>query len=93
MPELNGQHGVVVSEKPNDQYRWEIGTMHGNELRMFSFKPANLRWVGLELESRESQKPVKFSGFAAMVASERRGGEVEFSKVLSLKPDNLEAPK
>jgi len=90
--ELNGHHGVVISEAPGHQGRWEVETMQGSEPRRLLLKPANLQWLGPTKASQPVPKPppTKFGGLSALVEKDMPGGQVEFSKVLSLRPENLE---
>lgn len=90
MPDLNGQPGVIVSTGANEQGRWEVEVKRDGDIRRLSLKPCNLRWAGVHQVSQQQPPTQKFNGLSALVSSQRPGGEVEFSKMLSLKPENFE---
>lgn len=99
-PELNGVTGIVASHAPNDQGRWEVAVRMNGELCRLSLKAANMQLahgggagaglgdfpqraassVGVK-GSRRSSAP----GLNALVASQRPGGQVEFSKFFNVR--------
>lgn len=89
-PEMNGLEGVVKSHEANKNGRWEVDVLCAGDLRKLSLKPANLQLVAARSQRCEKPARRKFNGLSALVSADRRGGEVEFSKKLSLKASNLE---
>jgi len=89
-PELNGSEGEVVSQQESENGRWEVQIIRSAETRRLSLKPTNLSLAIAKPKQQGARKVEKFSGLSALVAADRRGGGVEFSKKLCLKAANLQ---